>query len=256
MRLLLIRHGDPDYEKDSLTEKGDREAALLAEKLAKVPVTDFCVSPLGRARRTAEFTLKKTGREAQVCDWLREFPTLLDVNGSAELQAAYPDVREKDGKFLPRIVWDALPGYWTAHPEYLTAEGWRTSEVARHSNMEEVYDRVTGEFDAFLAEHGYVREGGLYRAERENRDTLALFCHFGVSCVLLSRLWNVSPFVLWHSLAMAPTSVTEVVTEERREGLAYFRALRVGDISHLYAGNEEPSFACRFCETFHSEERH
>ena len=31
MRILLIRHGDPDYEHDTLTEKGRREAALLAE---------------------------------------------------------------------------------------------------------------------------------------------------------------------------------------------------------------------------------
>ena len=30
MRLLFIRHGDPDYEHDTLTEKGRREAALLA----------------------------------------------------------------------------------------------------------------------------------------------------------------------------------------------------------------------------------
>ena len=35
MRILIIRHGDPDYEHDSLTEKGWREAALLADKLEK-----------------------------------------------------------------------------------------------------------------------------------------------------------------------------------------------------------------------------
>ena len=33
MKLLLIRHGDPDYTIDSLTEKGHREAQLLAEKM-------------------------------------------------------------------------------------------------------------------------------------------------------------------------------------------------------------------------------
>ena len=32
MRLILIRHGDPDYVRDSLTEKGFREANLLAER--------------------------------------------------------------------------------------------------------------------------------------------------------------------------------------------------------------------------------
>ena len=35
MRILIIRHGDPNYELDCLTEKGNREAALLAEKLKK-----------------------------------------------------------------------------------------------------------------------------------------------------------------------------------------------------------------------------
>ena len=30
MQFLIIRHGDPDYVHDSLTEKGFREAELLA----------------------------------------------------------------------------------------------------------------------------------------------------------------------------------------------------------------------------------
>ena len=33
MKLLIVRHGDPDYEKDSLTEKGWREARFLAQRL-------------------------------------------------------------------------------------------------------------------------------------------------------------------------------------------------------------------------------
>lgn len=56
MKLLLIRHGDPDYTIDSLTEKGHREAQLLAEKMKNVPVKDFYVSPLGRARGDADYT--------------------------------------------------------------------------------------------------------------------------------------------------------------------------------------------------------
>ena len=35
MRLLIIRHGDPDYTNDSLTEKGKREAELLSDRIAK-----------------------------------------------------------------------------------------------------------------------------------------------------------------------------------------------------------------------------
>ena len=108
---------------------------------------------------------------------------------------------------------------------------------------------------AFLAEHGYVRERNHYRVEKESTETVTFFCHFAISCVLLSHLWNVSPFVLWHGLVLAPTSVTEVVTEEREQGIAYFRGTKVGDISHLYAGGEEPAFAARFCEVYSNEDQ-
>ena len=63
MKLLFIRHGDPDYEIDSLTEKGWKEAALLAERVSQLEVKTFYVSPLGRARDTASLTLQKMNRE-------------------------------------------------------------------------------------------------------------------------------------------------------------------------------------------------
>lgn len=257
MRLLFIRHGDPDYVHDTLTEKGHREAALLAETLSKLPIDAFYMSPLGRAKDTAGYTLRKVGREAEVLDWLREFPATVDVNGSESLQKAYPDTRFANGVYRPRIVWDMVPGYWTEHPELFSAQGWRRSEVVFHSDVIPVYDHVAKELDGLLASHGYVREGSHYRVEEANTKTIALFCHFGITAALLSHLWSISPFILWHSLAMAPSSVTEVVTEERIEGCAFFRGLRVGDISHLYAGGEEPSFSARFCETYgNMNERH
>ncbi len=104
------------------------------------------------------------------------------------------------------------------------------------------YKWVTDNFDKLLAQYGYVRENDIYRVEKANRDTIVFFCHFGLECVLLSHLMNVSPMLLWHHTAAAPTSVTTIYTEERREGTAIFRISSFGDISHLYANNEEPSF--------------
>ena len=251
----MIRHGDPDYEHDTLTEKGHREAALLAETAMDLHLGECFVSPLGRAQHTAAYSLKKTGKTARVLDWLREFPAAADINGSGELIGAFPDTNKKNGQYQKRVVWDMVPAYLSGHPEYWTLDGWRDSEIVRHSDMLPVYDSLTEHLDRFLAEHGYVREGGHYRVERENTDTVTFFCHFGVTCAMLSHLWNVSPFILWHSFALAPTSVTEVVTEEREQGIASFRGLRIGDISHLYAGGEKPSFACRFCETYSDKEQ-
>lgn len=116
--------------------------------------------------------------------------------------------------------------------------------------------RVGAHDDALLARHGYEREGCYYRAVRPNRDTVVFFCHFGLECVLLSHLLNVSPMILWHGFCAAPTSVTTLYTEERESGIAYFRTAAFGDVSHLYAFGEAPAFSARFCETFDSDERH
>ena len=41
MKLLIIRHGDPDYTIDSLTEKGHREAEMLAERIAPMDIAAY-----------------------------------------------------------------------------------------------------------------------------------------------------------------------------------------------------------------------
>ena len=65
-----------------------------------------------------------------------------------------------------------------------------------------------------------------------------------------------SPMVLWHNLCAAPSSVTTLTSEERRKGIAGFRMNSYGDISHLYAHDEPPAFAARFCECYDNDERH
>ncbi len=238
MKLLIVRHGDPDYKNDSLTEKGWREAELLAQRLTKQEADYYYVSPLGRAKATASLTLERLGRTAEECEWLQEFPARIER----------PD---KPGR--QSIAWDWLPQDWTRREAFFSAEDWATDPVMEAGQVRQQYDHVVQCFDALLEKHGYVREGKCYRAVRANNDTIVLFCHFAVECVLLSRLWNVSPMILWHGLCAAPSSVTTVVTEERRPGVASFRVTAFGDISHLYVGDEPPAFAARFCECYGNE---
>lgn len=241
MRILLIRHGDPDYEKDSLTEKGWREAELLADRLEKETLDHIYVSPMGRARDTAAETLRRLRREAEVCDWLREFQC---------------QIWRPDDDTQRHISWDWLPQDHAADPDLDHADRWFENPAMAEADMKREYDWVTGSFDGLLDRHGYVRDGRVYRAERPNHETVALFCHFGVGCVLLSRLMNVSPMVLWHGLCAAPTSVTTVMTEERRRGVAQFRVTEYGDVSHLKLRGEPPAFSARFCECFSDDTRH
>jgi probable phosphoglycerate mutase len=235
LKLLLVRHGDPDYERDSLTEKGWREAEYLAERLADLPVRQFYVSPLGRARDTASCTLKRAGRTAIECPWLREF--------TAPIQR--PDSPE--GK---TVTWDWLPQDWMGEEKFFRLDQWAQHPILQAGNVEAEYDWVVEHFDHLLEEHGYRRNGAYYQSVRPNNDRLVFFCHFGVECVLLSHLLNISPMVLWHGTCAAPTSVTTVVTEERRRGVVSFRMSAFGDTSHLYHHGEPPAFAARFCECY------
>lgn len=73
MNIYIVRHAEPDYSIDSLTEKGWREAALLGKRLEKITPAYYYVSPLGRAKDTASFTLRAVGASAEEMDWLREF---------------------------------------------------------------------------------------------------------------------------------------------------------------------------------------
>lgn len=258
MRLLFFRHGDPDYVIDGLTDKGKVEAKLLADQIKSFGIDEVYESPLGRARDTASFSLKELGLPVTTFDWLMEFPALFDPNkANEETRSAYKNELKKEAgsdAFEKRIVWDMMPSYFAGHPELFDRNAWRESELALASNVVSVYDNVIENFDKFLEEHGYKRDGYIYNVINGSDKTIALFCHFGITCVMLSHLWNVSPFMPLQFLAMAPTSVTEVVTEEREKGIAIFRTLRIGDITHLTIGNEAPSFSARFCERFENEE--
>ena len=176
-------------------------------------IDEFYVSPLGRAKDTAKATLERLNQKAEVKEWLQEFPCRIDR----------PDRSDKK-----MIAWDWLPQDWTTKENFYDKNNWSDSEILKAGNVDEEYRSVIQEFDIFLAEHGYEREGNYYKVTKPNNDTIAFFCHFGLGCVLLSHLLGISPMVLWHGFCAAPTSVTTVVTEERREGIASFRMSSYG----------------------------
>ena len=236
MKLLFVRHGDPDYEHDALTDKGVREAALLAPRLAALEGVRGCyVSPLGRAKATAAPTLARAGWTWEEMPWLREFA---------------PRIRRPDAPDKWNIAWDWLPQDWTADERFYDKDRWAEPPAMAAAGVGDEARWVAQGLDEVLAGHGYRREGNLYRVERPNNGTLVFFCHFGVTCVMLGHLLGASAMVLWSGTCAAPASVTELVTEERREGVAQFRMTRFGDVSHLTAQGEPPAFSGRFRECY------
>ena len=234
MKIMFVRHAEPYYAIDSLTEKGHREAELLSRRLSKLDVKAFYVSPLGRARETARYTLEKTGREAEVLPWLAEFRG----------RSADPETGDL------RIPWDYKPSIWMYRKALRDMDAWLDDPLMKAGNSAEIYQETVEGLDTLLASLGYVRDGQIYRVENNQPDTIVLFCHFGIMMACLSHLIGITPVNLWHGFCTQPSSVTTVVTEERVKGEVAWRCMQLGDISHLYAADEPYSTAALYPECY------
>lgn len=235
MRILLIRHAEPDYSVDSLTPKGKIEAELLSRRLVRYDIRDFYTSPLGRARDTASYTLDRLGRTAETLPWLREF------------HGSYPD--PETGK--RRIVaWDVKPRIWTSFPGITDISTWCDAPAFEGGNVRDAWMETVSGVNSLLGRYGMVKDGPVWKARRNEDFTIALFCHFGISMAIVGYLTDVSPMVLWHHTLTLPSSVTEIVTEERIRGEVSFRMTKLGDLTHLESAGEKRSTAGLFPEVY------
>lgn len=234
MRILLIRHGEPDYSGDTLTPKGQVEAELLSLRMTKYDVRDFYVSPLGRAQKTAEYTLRRLGRQAETLDWLQEF------------RARYVD--PETGRNT--VVWDRKPRFWTQYPDSFDPDKWADIPPFQGNGTRQVWEETKAGIDGLMARYGFRKAGQIWLAEKNTPDTIALFCHFGISMAILGYLTEVSPMVYWHHMLTLPSSLTEVVTEERVQGEVNFRVTKLGDVTHLEMNGEPRSTHGLFPECY------
>lgn len=236
MKLIFIRHAEPDYEHDSLTPKGWREAELLAERVKNWDVTDFYVSPLGRAKATASLSLEKMGRTAETLDWLHEF----------DCRVLDPDT----GK--TRVPWNLYPGYWTEHEELMDLNRWHQNELMLTNTLEEHYAWTSAGLDELLKKYGYIRKNRCYEVTSDAKKdaTVVCFCHLGITLASLAHLFNMTPPQTWQAFFTPPSSVTVLGTEERVPGIAQFRCQMLGDTSHLLTGGEPVSSSGYFTESF------
>lgn len=278
MRLIFIRHGDPDYQNDNLTPKGKREAELLTKRICTWDnITAFFSSPLGRAQATGLPAMKELGREFEVFDWLQEF----------HWKTRYPDdffVKELAGK--ETMCWDFIPQVYYSNPDFFDKDKWCKNDFMKAGNIDKKYEELCAGIDGLLSRYGYDRnnlgyydvknpvhnpnfdpqynaldKGGIGGTGKEKYQlvsqkhlkedcTLVFFCHLGVMFAIIAHLTGLSPVQMWQNFYVAPTSLTILNTEERIRGQAMFRVERLGDTKHLADGGEPASSSGYFTDLF------
>ncbi|MBR4703255.1 MAG: histidine phosphatase family protein [Oscillospiraceae bacterium] len=222
MRIVFVRHGEPDYARDCLTETGRAQAEAAALRLKGEGVEELWSSPLGRALETARAASEALGLPVRVLDFMREV-TWGSMDGAELYAGGHP--------------W-AIVSEMARQGLRLNDPGWRESPFFRTNRVVECVDRIEAGIDDWLAGFGYVREGAFYRQTGEEKEhrTVALFSHGGSSCAAMGHILDL-PFPYAIALLHIDfTGITAVELEGRAGDGALARILRSNDTGHLREG--------------------
>ena len=211
MRLIFIRHGEPDYDNDCLTENGRIQAQNTAARLKNEGINRIYASPMGRAVETASYTAKEYGLNIETIDFMHEIDWGdIPVNGPDDGFPAGEDALEYNGH-----PWTLAHILLTEEPGYVGNPDWDKHHYFKDNKCLEYYHMISDKFDRFLTGFGYVRDNGLYIQKEKNDDTIALFAHGGSGAVMFSHVLNLPfPFVLTSmTYGVCSVSVIEFIPE-------------------------------------------
>lgn len=214
MRIVFVRHGDPDYENDTLTELGHRQAALAAERLKEEGIEEIWASTMGRATQTAEYASKALGLPVKPLDCMRE----LNWGG-----------RDGGPAFADGHPWD-IADEIARQGENLGREDWRNHPYFVNNRVLDSVRTVEEGIDEWLAGYGYIRRGYGYfhTAAEERHRTVALFSHGGSSCAAMGHILNIPFPQMCGMLHLAFTGIT-ILRLDRNAGPGTQPCLELGN---------------------------
>lgn len=221
MRLIFVRHGEPDYQKDCLTETGRIQAKLAAERLLEEGVEEIWSSPLGRAYETAQITADRLGLPVQTLECMRELQW-----GSTTEEKIYADGHPWD--IADKMAGDGID---------LNRTDWRECPYFCTNRVSACVDQVEAGIDQWLKRFDYHREGFYYqhkKAEEQHR-TIALFCHGGSSSAAIGHILNLPFPYVCGLLHMDFTGIT-ILRFERHAGIGLLPCLELGSDSRHIMG--------------------
>ena len=221
MLFYIIRHGEPDYTTDTLTAEGWNQARLAADRLAESGIDEIHASPMGRARQTAVPTAEKLGLPIIIEHWAYELDEICKTR--------FPDGRLK--------IISQIPVEHLHRPEFRkldSREGIVRIEGLRETAFAARFEMLAGNFDALLEKEGYRRNAeGLYDILAPSDRHVALFCHMGMSRVLMAHAMNLPYHLLAASLMGNFTAIT--ILEFKNEGPVTSPVmLSFADTGHLF----------------------
>ncbi|SFB71261.1 histidine phosphatase family protein [Butyrivibrio sp. YAB3001] len=229
MRLIFIRHGEPDYANDCLTENGKKQAESTAVRLKDEDITAIYSSPMGRAKETASYTAKNHDIQVENLDFMHEI-NWGDKNKSADSANKLP-YEGHPWTLAYRVLTDA--------DECAENINWAEHPFFKDNTCMDFYEKISTGLDDLLQRYGLVRKNKLYECIEENADTIALFAHGGSGAIMFSHILNLPfPFVLT-TMPYGVCSVSIINFDGRKGELVIPRLELFNDMGHLEQFKEE-----------------
>ncbi len=218
MKIILVRHGHPDYVNDCLTELGHKQAEQAAVRLKNEGIGQIFSSPFGRAVETAMHTARLISRDVERLEFMREIKW-----GSSDGNEVYADGHPWDTS-----LYAISQGY------SLTDENWTKNPPFCNNVVFGEIERVAEQADEWLEALGYRREGANYRVIGDNTDrTIALFSHGGSSSALLSHMLNLPFFYLCRVICPDFTAITVLSLSDEKGTLTAPMLELANDSRHI-----------------------
>lgn len=221
MLLYIVRHGDPDYTTDTLTERGWKQAEAVGKRIADSKIDRIFSSPMGRARQTAEPACRLLGLPCNIEEWTHEIED--------ERLTPFPDGKMKSVTLVQNSLYRVDGGIDIPYERSHEAAGFN------QSGMKSAVDYIEENGREFLERLGYKEENGVYRILRRNEEKVALFCHSAFARAWLSTLLHFPIHLVWAGMNYTHTGVTIVEFRNYEDGFTAPRCLCYSDMSHLYA---------------------
>lgn len=226
MLFYYIRHGQPFYSPDALTEYGQKQANALAKRLMLYGLDEIYSSTSTRAIQTAQPTCKLLQKEPTLLDWAHEELAWQEfVTTKAGFTTWFFNDREYVEQFSDKSMRD-LGDNWLDHPCFANTK-------ARSG-----YERIKHETDLFFERLGFKHnhEKGGYEVIMPNAKRVALFAHQGFGMVFLSILLGIPYPLFCTKFDMGHSGVSVIYFDETKK-FTYPKLLQLSNDSHLYKDN-------------------
>ena len=217
MNLYFIRHGNPDYCRDCLTELGQQQAEACAEELLDMNIDEIYSSAKGRAIETARHLADKLGKPVTVEPWANEIEHYAYLSGGRLTQAV-----QMEAEFLRSPEVEALGEEWYTHPQF------NGSEQVRN-----MVDTIENGAEDFLERQGYRREGHRFKVLQKNEKNIAFFGHAGAFLILAGYLLQMPTLTAWHSFFTYQTGISWINIHNSDSGYTVPRFLYINNTHHL-----------------------